>query len=106
MKKIECFIRPEKLEELKNALRLGGVSGITISDVRGFGAQTTRPENYLVLPKVKIEIFCTDAQLKELTEIIIRVCKENGIGSGKIAILPVEEMIRVRTGERGDKAIS
>lgn len=105
MKKIECIVRPEKIEELKNELRLGGVGGMTISDVRGFGAQTTRPENYLVLPKAKIEIYCTDDQVSELTGIIVRVCRDNGIGNGKIAVLPVEEVIRVRTGELGEKAL-
>lgn len=105
MKKIECIIRPEKLEELKNELRLAGVGGMTISDVRGFGAQTSRPDNYLVLPKVKIEIYCTDDQVNDFVETIIKVCRTNDIGSGKIAVLAVDEIIRVRTGERSNSAV-
>lgn len=105
MKKIECIIRPEKLEELKGALRDAGVGGMTISDVRGFGAQTTRPDNYLVLPKMKIEIYATDTQVDELTDVITRVCRGQDIGNGKIVIVPLENVIRVRTGEKGDKAI-
>ncbi len=105
MKKIECIIRPEKLEELKGALRGAGVGGMTISDVRGFGAQTTRPDNYLVLPKMKIEIYATDAQVDEITNVIVQVCRGKDIGNGKIAIIPLDDVIRVRTGERADKAI-
>ena len=105
MKKIECIIRPEKFEELKNALRLAGVGGMTISDVRGFGAQTSRPDNYLVLPKIKIEVYCTEEQVNDFVDVIFKVCRTGDIGNGKVAILPVEEVIRVRTGERSEHAI-
>ena len=105
MKKIECIIRPEKFEELKNELRSAGVGGMTISDVRGFGAQTSRPDNYLVLPKIKIEVYCADAQMNDFVNVIIKVCRTGDIGNGKIGVLPVDDMIRVRTGEHGDKAI-
>lgn len=105
MKKIECIIKPERLEDLKNALRVSGAGGMTISDVRGFGKQTTRPDNYLVLPKIKVEIYCTDEQLDELIEVITRTCRKNEMGDGKIAILPVDDMIRIRTGERSEKAL-
>ena len=105
MKKIECIIRPEKFEELKHELRSAGVGGMTISDVRGFGAQTSRPDNYLVLPKIKIEIYCADAQVKDFEDVIVKVCRTGDIGNGKIAVLPVDDMIRVRTGEHGDQAI-
>lgn len=105
MKKIECIIRSEKFEELKNELRSAGVAGMTISDVRGFGAQPSRPDNYLILPKLKIEIYCTDAQVREFVDTILKVCRTGGIGNGKIAVLPLEDLIRVRTGEHGDKAI-
>jgi nitrogen regulatory protein P-II 1 len=105
MKKIECIIKPEKFEELKNELRLAGIGGMTISDVRGFGAQTSRPDNYLILPKIKIEMYCTEAQVSEFVAVITKVCRTGDIGNGKIAILPVENIIRVRTGEQGDRAI-
>ncbi len=105
MKKIECIIRPEKFEELKNELRTAGVGGMTISDVRGFGAQTSRPDNYLVLPKIKIEIYCTDEQADEFVNVIVKVCRTGDIGNGKIALLPLDDLIRVRTGEKGDKAV-
>ena len=105
MKKIECIIRPEKLEELKNELRSAGIGGMTISDVRGFGAQTSRPDNYLVLPKIKIEIYCADEQRDEFVSVITQVCKTGDIGNGKIAVLPMDDVIRVRTGEHGNKAI-
>ena len=105
MKKIECIIRPEKLEELKNELRSAGVGGMTISDVRGFGAQTSRPNNYLVLPKIKIEIYCTDQQVNEFVGVIVKVCRTGDIGNGKIAVLSMDDIIRVRTGDRAEKAI-
>ncbi|OIO38797.1 MAG: hypothetical protein AUJ71_02245 [Candidatus Omnitrophica bacterium CG1_02_49_16] len=105
MKKIECMIRHENLEEVKNALRQVGIGGMTISDVRGFGAQTTRPDNYLILPKVKLEIYCGDWQVKEITDAVIGVCRSEAIGSGKIAVLPVDDVIRIRTGEDKEKAI-
>jgi nitrogen regulatory protein P-II 1 len=105
MKKIECIVRSERLEELRNELRRHGVGGMTISDVRGFGKETMRPESYLVLPKIKVEVYCTDEQTEELVDAVIRVCRRNEIGDGKIAILPVEDVIRVRTGERSAEAI-
>ena len=105
MKKIECIVKPERFEALRNELLKTGVGGVTLSDVRGFGKQTTRPESYLVLPKLKVEIYCTDEQTEEIVDTIIRVCRKNEIGDGKIATLPVEEMIRIRTGERAEQAI-
>jgi nitrogen regulatory protein P-II 1 len=73
--------------------------------VKGFGRETTRPENYLFLPKTKIEIYVTDAQMEEVISTIINCCREDKLGSGKIAILPVEECIRIRTNERSREAI-
>jgi len=78
---------------------------MTISDVRGFGAQTSRPDNYLVLPKIKIEVYCTDHQATDFVDVIVKVCRTGDIGNGKIAILSVDDLIRVRTGEHGEKAI-
>ena len=105
MKKIECIIKPERLEALRNELRKSGVGRMTISDVRGFGRETMRPESYLVLPKTKVEIYCTDEQVDELVDVIVRICRRNEIGDGKIAIIPVEDVVRIRTGERSAKAI-
>ena len=105
MKKIECIVKPERLEALRNELLKCGAGGLTLSDVRGFGKQTTRPESYLILPKLKAEVYCTDEQVQEIVGAIIRVCRKNEIGDGKIAVLPVEEMIRIRTGETQEQAI-
>jgi nitrogen regulatory protein P-II 1 len=105
MKKIECIIKHERLEELRNQLIQTGVGGMTITEVRGFGKQTTRPESYLVLPKVKIEIYAAEEQVDGLVQTIIRVCRKGEIGDGKIALLPVEELIRIRTGERQTEAV-
>ena len=105
MKKIECIIRQEKLKELADALRLAGVGGLMAIEIKGFGKQTTRPQNYLFLPKTKVEIYVADAQVKEIVSAIIKCCKQDTLGSGKIAILPMDDCIRVRTQERGDEAI-
>ena len=105
MKKIECIIRPEKLKEVERALRLAGVGGMTISEVKGFGRETTRPEAYLILPKTKIDIYAADGQVEEIIAAIISCCREDMMGSGKIAVLSMEECIRIRTGECGEKAI-
>jgi len=105
MKKIECIIRQEKLKDLADALRLAGVGGLTAIEVKGFGKQTTRPQNYLFLPKTKVEIYVTDGQAEEIISTIIRCCKQDTLGSGKIAIFPMEDCVRMRTEERGNSAI-
>lgn len=105
MKKLECVIRPEKLKELSEELRGIGVSGLTVTEVKGFGQQTTRPENYLFLPKTKIEIYLDDNKVEEVLGAITKVCKTGQLGDGKAVVLPVEDALRIRTGERGAKAI-
>jgi nitrogen regulatory protein P-II 1 len=106
MKKIECIVRPEKLKELSDALRLAGIAGATVSEVKGFGREALRPENFLFLPKTKIELYVTDDMVDGVVETIIKCCKdEEALGSGKIAVLPLENCIRVRTEEQGEKAI-
>ncbi|MBU1045328.1 MAG: P-II family nitrogen regulator [Candidatus Omnitrophica bacterium] len=105
MKKIECIIRQEKLKELSGALRLAGIAGATVSEVKGFGKEVSRPDNFLFLPKTKIELYITDDLVEDVVATIISCCKDESLGSGKIAILPLDDCIRVRTGERGDKAI-
>jgi nitrogen regulatory protein P-II 1 len=105
MKKIECIIRPEKLKPLTDKLLLAGIGGLTATEAKGFGREATRPENFLFLPKTKIEIYATESQVEEIIETIAACCGDGKFGSGKIAILPVDDCIRVRTGEQGDSAI-
>ena len=112
MKKIEAIIKPFKLDEVKEALAQEGVQGMTISEVKGFGRQRGHTElyrgaEYVVdfLPKVKIEILVEDNKAAAVTEAIIAAARTGRIGDGKIFILPVEDAVRIRTGERGADAI-
>ncbi len=105
MKKIECVIRPEKLKELTESLRLAGIGGMTIAEVKGFGSDTIRPEAYLVLPKTKVEIYVADDQVEEIVSTVIGTCRSGELGDGKIAILPMDDVVRVRTGERKEEAL-
>ena len=106
MKKIECIIRSEKLKEVEKALRLAGVGGMTISEIKGFGKETTRPEAYLILPKTKVEIYVTDEQVEELISAIVSICRTGELGDGKIVVLPMDGALRIRTGERQEKALT
>jgi nitrogen regulatory protein P-II 1 len=112
MKKIEAVIKPFKLDEVKDALNAIGVQGITVSEVKGFGRQKGHTElyrgaEYVVdfLPKVKIEIIAADSLVPKIIETIETSAKTGRIGDGKIFVTPVEEVIRIRTGERGESAI-
>jgi len=112
MKKIEAIIKPFKLDEVKEALAQEGVQGMTISEVKGFGRQRGHTElyrgaEYVVdfLPKVKIEILVEDDKAAAVTEAIIAAARTGRIGDGKVFILPVEDAVRIRTGERGADAI-
>jgi nitrogen regulatory protein P-II 1 len=112
MKKIEAIIKPFKLDEVKNALTKIGVQGMTVTEVNGFGRQKGHTESYRgteyaidFLPKSKIEIIITDELVTQVIETIERAAKTGKIGDGKIFLLPVEEVIRIRTGERGKDAI-
>ena len=112
MKKIEAIIKPFKLDEVKNALTKIGVHGMTVSEVRGFGRQKGHTETYRgaeysidFLPKSKIELIVTDELVTQVIETIERAAKTGKIGDGKIFVSPVEEVIRIRTGERGKDAI-
>jgi nitrogen regulatory protein P-II 1 len=112
MKKIEAIIKPFKLDEVKNALAEIGIQGITVSEVKGFGRQKGHTELYRgaeytidFLPKVKIEIVVPDEKCSQVVETIQGSAKTGRIGDGKIFILPCEEVIRIRTGERGAAAI-
>ncbi|HBB40828.1 MAG: transcriptional regulator [Nitrospirae bacterium CG18_big_fil_WC_8_21_14_2_50_70_55] len=112
MKKIEAIIKPFKLDEVKEALNKVGVMGITVSEVKGFGRQKGHTElyrgaEYVVdfLPKVKLEVVVPDDLTSQVVEAIEASAKTGKIGDGKIFVLPVEEAIRIRTGERGGDAI-
>jgi nitrogen regulatory protein P-II 1 len=112
MKKIEAIIKPFKLDEVKEALHEVGVQGMTVTEVRGFGRQKGHTElyrgaEYVVdfLPKVKIEVVVENGQVDDVIEAIEKAAQTGRIGDGKIFVLPVENVIRVRTGERGKQAI-
>jgi nitrogen regulatory protein P-II 1 len=112
MKKIEAVIKPFKLDEVKEALHEVGLQGITVVEAKGFGRQKGHTElyrgaEYVVdfLPKVKLEVVCSDDVVDRAVEAIINAARTGRIGDGKIFISPVEEVIRIRTGERGEEAI-
>lgn len=112
MKLIEAIIKPFKLDEVKDALHEIGVMGITVSEVKGFGRQKGHTElyrgaEYVVdfIPKVKLEIAIADDMVPKVLETIENAAKTGRIGDGKIFILPLEEAIRIRTGEKGGEAI-
>jgi nitrogen regulatory protein PII len=112
MKKIEAIIKPFKLDEVKNALTKIGVQGMTVTEVKGFGRQKGHTESYRgteyaidFLPKSKIELIVTDELVNQVVETIETAAKTEKIGDGKIFLSPVEEVIRIRTGERGKEAI-
>ena len=112
MKKIEAIVKPFKLDEVKNALIKIGVQGMTVTEVKGFGRQKGHTESYRgteyaidFLPKSKIEIIVTDDLVNQVIETIERAAKTGKIGDGKIFLFPAEEVIRIRTGERGKDAI-
>ncbi len=112
MKKVEAIIKPFKLDEVKQALSEVGVAGLTATEVKGFGRQKGHTElyrgaEYVVdfLPKVKVEVVVADQIVTRVVEAIERAAKTGRIGDGKIFVCPVEEVIRIRTGERGEEAL-
>ena len=112
MKKIEAIIKPFKLEEVKENLGLIGIQGMTVVEVKGFGRQKGHTElyrgaEYIVdfLPKVKIEIVVSDVDLDKAVESIQNAAKTGRIGDGKIFVTDLEQVIRIRTGEDGEKAL-
>jgi nitrogen regulatory protein P-II 1 len=112
MKKIEAVIKPFKLDEVKDALARQGVVGMTITEVKGFGRQKGHTElyrgaEYVVefLPKVKLEILVADERAAAIVKTIEDAARTGQIGDGKIFILPVEDALRIRTGERGSSAL-
>jgi nitrogen regulatory protein P-II 1 len=112
MKKIEAIIKPFKLDEVKTALTKMGIQGMTVSEVKGFGRQKGHTEVYRgaeykidFLPKSKIELIVIDELVNQVIETIERTAKTGKIGDGKIFLSPIDEVIRIRTGERGRDAI-
>ena len=112
MKKVEAIIKPFKLDEVKEALSGIGVEGLTVTEVKGFGRQKGHTEiyrgaEYVVdfLPKIKLEIAVTDEVVDKVIEAIVGAANTGKIGDGKIFVLPLEEAIRIRTGERGKDAV-
>ncbi len=105
MKKIECVIQNKMLGALEAELRLHGVGGMTVSEVKGFGNEQTRPEAYLFLPKTKIEIYCKDSEVDGLVGIITKVCQTGQLGDGKLVVIDLEQVMRLRTGQTGADAV-
>jgi nitrogen regulatory protein P-II 1 len=112
MRKIEAVIKPFKLDEVKEALHGIGIQGMTVTEVRGFGRQKGHTElyrgaEYVVdfLPKIKIEIAVTDDMVDKVVDTIVSAANTGRIGDGKIFVLPMEEAVRIRTGERGPEAV-
>jgi nitrogen regulatory protein P-II 1 len=112
MKKVEAIIKPFKLEEVKSRLRELGVSGMTVSEVKGFGrtggkTEVYRGSAYVVdfVPKTRIEVAVKDSLVSEVVEAIISAARTGKIGDGKIFVSSIEEAIRIRTGEKGDDAV-
>lgn len=112
MKKIEAVIKPFKLDEVREALTALGCSGLTVTEVKGFGRQKGHTElyrgaEYMVdfLPKVKVEVVVADNLVDRVIEAVVKAARTGKIGDGKIFVFPVEQVIRIRTGETGDDAI-
>ena len=112
MKKIEAIIRPEKLDEVRKAIEAVGYPGMTITEAEGHGkqkglTQQWRGETYTVqfLPKVKLELVVSDADADRITQAIIKAAKTGAVGDGKIFVSDVRDVIKIRTGERGETAL-
>lgn len=112
MKKIEAIIKPFKLDEVREALSEVGVSGLTVTEVKGFGRQKGHTElyrgaEYVVdfLPKVKIEVVVPESAVEPAIDAIIKAARTGKIGDGKIFIMPVDQIVRIRTGETGEAAV-
>src|SRR5204863_299785 len=112
VKKIEAIVKPHKLGDVKAALTQAGIQGMTVSEVRGFGRQKGHKEQYRgaeytvdLVPKVKIEVVVADGAVASVAEAITRACRTGEIGDGKIFVMPLETVIRIRTGEKGESAI-
>jgi len=112
MKKIEAVIKPFKLEEVKTGLGEIGIEGMTVTEVKGFGRQKGHTEIYRgseytvdFLPKVKLEIVVSDDKVEAVVQSILRTAKTGKIGDGKIFVFPIDQAVRIRTEEQGEKAV-
>ncbi len=112
MKKIEAIIKPFKLDEVKEALNAIGIQGMTVSEVKGFGRQKGHKEIYRgaeyvidFVPKIRIDIVVDDNIVENVIEVVQKIANSGNIGDGKIFVYPVEEAVRIRTGERGKDAL-
>ncbi len=112
MKKIEAIIKPFKLEEVKDALADLGIEGMTVSEVKGFGRQKGHTEIYRgseytvdFLPKIKVEVVLADSLVESASTAIVKAARTGKIGDGKVFVAPIDEVVRIRTEETGDKAV-
>lgn len=112
MKKVEAIIKPFKLDEVKDALNEIGIQGMTVTEVKGFGRQKGHTElyrsaEYVVdfIPKIKIEVVTSDSLAPKVVAVIEKTAKTGKIGDGKIFVYPVENVVRIRTGEQGEAAV-
>ncbi len=113
MKRIEAFIRVNKLDEVKQALEEAGVTGMSVEQIRGYGRQLGRTDKYRgstyavnLLPKLRVEVVTKDEDLESAIEAILKATRTGEIGDGKIFVTEISDAIRVRTGEKGDAALS
>ena len=112
MKKLECIIRPHKLEEVREALDKADVHGMTVSEVRGYGRQKGHTEHYRGVeykaefqPKLKVEVLVRDDQVAQAIKVVQDAAKTGKFGDGKIFLIGVEDVLRIRTGDRGEQAL-
>ena len=112
MKQVTAIIKPFKLDDVKAALETLGVLGLTVSEVRGYGRQKGHTEVYRgaeytvdLVPKVRVEVLVDDADAADVTEVVVKAAQTGRIGDGKVWVVPVDEVVRVRTGERGADAL-
>ncbi|MFE6688365.1 P-II family nitrogen regulator [Streptomyces sp. NPDC057743] len=112
MKLITAVIKPHRLDEVKDALQAFGVHGLTVTEASGYGRQRGHTEVYRgaeytvdLVPKIRIEVLVEDAEAEELVEVVVKAARTGKIGDGKVWSVPVEEAVRVRTGERGPDAL-
>lgn len=110
--KVEAVIRPHTLDNVRDALESLGMTGMTVTDVKGYGRQKGHTETYRgdeysidLLPKIKIEIVCPEKQVDEVVSAIVKTCRTGKVGDGRIFVVPLSEVVRIRTGERGDAVI-
>ena len=112
MKLITAILKPSKVDDVKVALQAAGIQGMTVSETRGFGRQKGHTEIYRgaeyrvdFLPKVRVEVLAEDGEVQSIVDTIVEAARTGAVGDGKLWVTPVEQVIRIRTGERGDDAI-